>query len=396
MQNEHLNGNYVIERAVNAAIQTGFTEETVNGLIVALQQRMRENGHLLLPIEPPDEQDPNTFKLRGVPDENGELFLACFTSEEELNKGGPTGRLSQFIDVFLTTAVDLETVRGIVINPWSGGCRIPKTILQIVLEAKAPRDDDYRRENRLLEQAIRFAVTHHAGQLRKGTSTPYILHPLETMQILHTMGADTNLLIAGVLHDTLEDTDATFTEIVGRFGTDVAALVRAHSEDKSKTWEERKAAAIKHLQTADPRLKMLVMADKVANLRSMAADYRTYGEYLWERFNAPKAKQAWYYSGVQDALREMQNDPRTAPVYWEMVGLFKDLFVRYYYVTLGFGEDDAQLLQVAASGEAYTFRKGELEWRPETETNIIGLPVLTRKEAEQLEDEWRAVCDAKL
>ena len=104
-----------------------------------------------------------------------------------------------------------------------------------------------QRENYLLEKAIHFATSKHAGQLRKGTKVPYIVHPLETMNILRSMNADTNLLIAGLLHDTVEDTDTSIEEIKEVFGTDVAALVGGHSEDKSKTWVERKTYAIKEL-----------------------------------------------------------------------------------------------------------------------------------------------------
>lgn len=153
-----------------------------------------------------------------------------------------------------------------------------------------------QRENYLLEKAIHFATFKHAGQLRKGTTVPYIVHPLETMKILLSMNADTNLLIAGLLHDTVEDTDTSIEEITEIFGADVAALVGGHSEDKSKSWEERKTHAIKVLADASRRMKMLVMADKVSNLRSMAADYRAVGDKLWSRFNAPVEKQAWYYS----------------------------------------------------------------------------------------------------
>lgn len=117
------------------------------------------------------------------------------------------------------------------INPFGITCRLPKGILQIVMEARQPSDDDYKRENHLLEKAIHFATAKHAGQLRKGTTTPYIVHPLETMNILRSMNADTNLLIAGLLHDTVEDTDTTVEEIAEVFGTDVADLVGGHSED---------------------------------------------------------------------------------------------------------------------------------------------------------------------
>lgn len=128
------------------------------------------------------------------------------------------------------------------------------------MEAKKPSKDDYKRENYLLEKAIHFATSKHAGQLRKGTTTPYIVHPLETMNILRSMNVDTNLLIASLLHDTVDDTDTTVEEIAEVFGTDIAALFSGHSEDKNKTWEERKTHAMKELAEASRRMKMLVMA----------------------------------------------------------------------------------------------------------------------------------------
>ncbi len=154
------------------------------------------------------------------------------------------------------------------------------------------KQEEIENNNRLSE-AIIFATERHRGQFRKGTSTPYIVHPMETFQILYSMRADTNLLIAGVLHDTVEDTDTTLDEIIEKFGDDVADLVASNSEDKSKTWQERKEHTIKELANADIRVKMLIMADKVANIRSIAADYANIGNKLWKRFNAPKEKQAW-------------------------------------------------------------------------------------------------------
>ncbi|MCD7771106.1 MAG: HD domain-containing protein [Oscillospiraceae bacterium] len=181
-------------------------------------------------------------------------------------------------------------------------------------------------ENQKLNEAIIFAVNQHAGQLRKGTTRPYILHPIEVLQILHSMKADTNLMIAGLLHDTVEDTGATVDEIRERFGEDVAILVAAHSEDKSKTWDERKTFAIEELKTADKRLKMLVMADKLSNMRSIESDYNEIGEELWNRFNAPFEKQQWYYTGIKDTLCDMANYPETKECYEELVGIWERVF----------------------------------------------------------------------
>lgn len=149
-----------------------------------------------------------------------------------------------------------------------------------------------RENNGMLEKAMQYAMECHKGAVRKGTERPYILHPIETLQILSSMNADTNLMIAGLLHDTLEDTDATLLDIYEQFGVDVAALVNAHTEDKRKIWYMRKLHTIDELTKANIRHKMLVLADKVANLRNMYADYKQIGDELWERFNAPKELQA--------------------------------------------------------------------------------------------------------
>lgn len=236
----------------------------------------------------------------------------------------------------------------------------------------------------LLEQAIRFASKKHAGQVRKGTDTPYIVHPLEVMTILMRMKADTNLMIAGLLHDTVEDTDTTVGEIEELFGQDVADLVSHHSEDKSKSWQERKETAINELKTADLRLKMLIMADKLSNLRSIAADYSEIGDELWDRFNAPVEKQSWYYSSIQDALYDMQDNPNTRDAYWEMVGKYKDVFVRYF---LSIERD--KIYMISRHREDYVLVKNLPVWQ---KVDYIGDDVtgclMNRLEAEATEDRW--------
>lgn len=184
----------------------------------------------------------------------------------------------------------------------------------------------YETGNDLIDSALLFAAKCHEGQLRKGTTRPYIVHPIETMEILSEMKADRSLLIAGLLHDTLEDTGATEEEIIRHFGIEVGFLVAAHSEDKSKSWEERKKNAIRQVREGSMRLKMLVMADKVSNLRSLYRDQKQIGEKIWERFNASKEKQKWYYNAMKEALWEMKNDPETEKIYQEMTELCRLVF----------------------------------------------------------------------
>lgn len=181
-------------------------------------------------------------------------------------------------------------------------------------------------EQNLLEDAICFAAQKHKGAKRKGTSRPYILHPLATLQILVSMEADLNLMAAGVLHDTLEDTDATLQELSDRFGSDVTALVKSHTENKENTWQQRKQQNINNLAHADLREKMLVIADKVANMRDMVSDYQKVGETLWLRFNAPKQQQAWYYGHLTEGLKDLKNYPQTKKIYQEMTDLYHKLF----------------------------------------------------------------------
>lgn len=238
-------------------------------------------------------------------------------------------------------------------------------------------------EQRLIDKAVIFATEHHAGQTRKGKDTPYIVHPLETMLILRDMGADETLMAAGVLHDTVEDTDATAADIETLFGPEVTRLVTAHSEDKTKTWKERKAHTIESLKTAERAVQMLVLADKVSNLRDMCRDYQAVGERLWERFNAPKEQQAWYYGGIQDSLEDMEFDPDCSAYYWEMVGLFKDLFVRFYL-----DEERESLYQIGANGEGYTLQRSRLDWQSFIGELPEGAEEIPRLQAESIENVW--------
>lgn len=246
------------------------------------------------------------------------------------------------------------------------------------------REINHGNDGQKLEKAIKFAVDKHSGDVRKGSSKPYILHPMETLQILAAMDADMDLMIAGLLHDVLEDTDATLKEIVDEFGVDVAALVNSHTEDKRQLWYVRKLTTIQELKDADIRLKMLVMADKVANLRSMYNDYKQVGEELWDRFNAPKELQAWYYSEIQDGLEDLQNYTETRDVYWEMVDLFKDIFVVYFLE-----EDKGRIYQLCADGHCSMYVKEDMQYVEFWDEIPEDAEIVCRKVAERIEDNWR-------
>ena len=96
----------------------------------------------------------------------------------------------------------------------------------------------------MIDRAAKFAEQAHRGAHRKGTRIPYIVHPLETALIASMLTNDEEILAAALLHDTIEDTDVTYEDLKQEFGTRVADLVAAESEDKSKTWIERKGCLL--------------------------------------------------------------------------------------------------------------------------------------------------------
>jgi (p)ppGpp synthase/HD superfamily hydrolase len=189
--------------------------------------------------------------------------------------------------------------------------------------------DCYDEERRLrmdldIHNAIIFAVRKHEGQKRKGTDIPYIVHPFEVMQILTENGCDKEVVIAGILHDTLEDTQTTPDEIKSEFGKAVLEIVQSESEDKSKSWKERKQAAILHMYSASFESKLVCCADKLSNLRSIYADLKTIGEKVWERFNAKKGLIQWYYEEILKSFSEISD----FNMYGELETLTKDVFNR--------------------------------------------------------------------
>lgn len=163
------------------------------------------------------------------------------------------------------------------------------------------------RKSIMLERAIAFAEKAHEGQVRKGTHRPFIVHPMEVLDILRTMTDDEDILIAGVLHDTIEDCKGVTQEILEQhFGKRVADMVNKESEDKSKTWMERKSTTIEKLKDAPEEICMIALADKLSNIRDIERDYPVVGEELWQRFRMKDRKIiGWYYRGVRDSLNRM-------------------------------------------------------------------------------------------
>lgn len=155
----------------------------------------------------------------------------------------------------------------------------------------------------LIEKALQIASRAHEGQYRKQTDIPYIAHPVAVGMLLLRAGYEAELVAAGILHDTVEDTAVTIEMIEQEFGPKIAEIVSGCSEpDKSLPWKERKEHTIQFLRTAPEEIRVVVCADKLHNIRSIIDDYELYGEQVWERFNAGKQQQEWYYRNVVESL----------------------------------------------------------------------------------------------
>ncbi len=165
----------------------------------------------------------------------------------------------------------------------------------------------------MLNEAIIFAVNAHAGGKRKGSDLPYIVHPLEVVAICSSMTEDENILAAAVLHDVVEDTGYDIDDIEEKFGKMVASYVADESENKREdrpaadTWKIRKQETIEHLRTARLGTKMITLADKLSNMRSMTRDYDELGEELWQKFNQKDKKEhGWYYRSICEILADSE------------------------------------------------------------------------------------------
>ena len=166
----------------------------------------------------------------------------------------------------------------------------------------------------LLDRAIIFAVKAHSGTERRGKGYPYIVPPMEAVEIVATMTPDQELLAAAALHDTVEDTDVTVDQIRAEFGDRIANLVAAESDvftegvSEEDSWHARKQAAIERLAKAPHDAKIVALGDKLSNMRAIARDYAVQGDALWNLFHAKDPKDhEWHYRGLADSLRELQD-----------------------------------------------------------------------------------------
>jgi (p)ppGpp synthase/HD superfamily hydrolase len=157
--------------------------------------------------------------------------------------------------------------------------------------------------------AMAFADEVHRTQYRKGTAIPYISHLLAVTALVIEAGGDEDMAIAALLHDAVEDQGGRpmLERIRARFGEDVAGLVEACTDAEvtpKPPWKKRKEEYIARIPHKSARALVVSAADKVHNVGAILRDYREHGEKLWERFNAKREDQLWYYRALVEAFRD--------------------------------------------------------------------------------------------
>jgi len=181
-------------------------------------------------------------------------------------------------------------------------------------------------ETSFFDKAVKFATEAHSGTERRGKGYPYIIHPMEAASIVATITNDPEMLVAALLHDTVEDTDVTLEQILELFGERVATLVKNETAPLSDkmSWHDKKEAQLKQLVAAPFDSKVVALGDKLSNMRGIALDYRQRGDAVWSLFHAPNGKSdvEWYYRSLAEALSELSE---TLP-YQEYLRLLDETF----------------------------------------------------------------------
>lgn len=178
-----------------------------------------------------------------------------------------------------------------------------------------------------IEQAVRAAAILHKDQIRKGSvPMPYVSHLFAVTLMLQDYTQDEDILIAALLHDTLEDTDYTAQELQDDFGGKVREMVESltepqDSENKNYSWKERKQLYVKQLRKAPQGALLIAAADKIHNMRAIVEEYFDDHKRFLSEFQGSLEDRIILYQDISNAInRNLKN---------EIVNEFNHVFEEY-------------------------------------------------------------------
>jgi len=163
-------------------------------------------------------------------------------------------------------------------------------------------------DTKLFLEAFAFAVDLHKNQLRKGTKIPYISHLMGVSALVLEAGGDNDQTIAALLHDAVEDQGGmkVLAEIKEQFGERVASIVEGCSDSFTQPkppWKVRKDQYLDHLPGSHPDVRLVSLADKLHNARSILRDLKTNGPSVFNKFNGGLEGTLWYYNKLVEIFK---------------------------------------------------------------------------------------------
>jgi (p)ppGpp synthase/HD superfamily hydrolase len=165
-----------------------------------------------------------------------------------------------------------------------------------------------------IERAIVRATVLHQSQKRKVNGVPYIIHPYSVAFLLAHYVDDEDVIIAGLLHDTLEDIpDYTEELLREEFGERVCAIVKEVTEDftqaekedhsiRGNNWRARKEKYLANLENDSPEALLVATADKIHNMRNALDEHTLHGDAVWEKFKRNADNLIWFYTEAADVI----------------------------------------------------------------------------------------------
>lgn len=185
-----------------------------------------------------------------------------------------------------------------------------------------------------INDAIRVAASAHEGQYRKGSSTPFIVHPIAVALITQKYIDDEDTYVAALLQDVLEDVpERTYsrTDMLHDFGADIVGIVEDVTEPDiteptKEAWRERKQGYIDHLaEISDIRPLIISCADKIHNMSEIIREHKNTGGEIWKAFHVGRSHEIWFYETVLAVLRQKVLPPEAIEEYTSILTELKKL-----------------------------------------------------------------------
>ncbi len=166
--------------------------------------------------------------------------------------------------------------------------------------------------NNLVERATSFAAHKHKDQYRKEGKILYISHLVSVALILKKYDFEDTVIAAGLLHDTLEDTETSEEEILENFGQEILSIILLLTYDKNLSWKDQKMKYIEDVRNANEFVKAISLADKIHNIQSLLFNLEVKGDLAWSSFKQNKDTKIWFEKECLKMFQETFSHPMVA------------------------------------------------------------------------------------